>query len=104
MSWVKVEMSSSLMASFDGFRLQTQFEAIFMTAIAPREAAMFTNRDMTADHTTFFFSPKAAEIFSPFLAKWSPEECPAPLRDSVSLLVGHADAWNMLPPTAKSAG
>ena len=104
MSWVMVKLSADDITNMQEFRLQTQFEAIFMTALAPRDAAMFGNRDTAGGHFVFYFSPKAAEIFSPLLAKWSPKECSAPTRDSVSLLVGHADAWDMLPPQASNAG
>ena len=104
MSWVMVRMSPDDISKMEGFRLQTQFEAIFMTALAPKDAAMFGNRDTAGGIFVFYFSPTAANIFASFLAKWAPQDCSPPSRDSVSLLVGHAGAWDMLPPHASSAG
>jgi hypothetical protein len=48
------------------------------------------------DGYTYYFSPEAALIFSATLDALSATECGAPARDSVSLLVGHANAENML--------
>lgn len=78
-------------------RLQEQFEAVFMTALAPKDAALFTNRQhIGRDNHVYYFSPKATQIFSVMLSAWSPTECDAPAKDSAALLVGHADAWDML--------
>ena len=95
--WIVVKMSDEDIARYQAFRLQGQFEAIFMTALAPRDAAMFGNKDPRRDNHLFYFSPKAAEIFGGLLGAFSPQPCEAPARDSVALLIGHQNAFDMLP-------
>jgi hypothetical protein len=104
MSWKMVKMSDADVSRQQPYRLQTQFSAVFTTALAPKDAAMFGNKNPKQDDHIFYFSPKAAEIFSLLLAAFSPVDCAAPLRESVSLLVGHSDAFDMLNSNANKAG
>ncbi|HUL63335.1 MAG TPA: hypothetical protein VLW55_01855 [Burkholderiaceae bacterium] len=95
MPWSMVELNDAAVARMQAFRLQSQFQALFATAYAPREAALFGRT--SRDRHQYYFSPRAAEIFSPYLAAWSSKDCSAPLRSSVVVLVGRDDALNMLP-------
>ncbi len=97
MTWSKITLPNAQDVHIRAYRLQSQFEGIFLTALGPKEAAMFQDHDM--EHgCNFYFSPKATEIFSQFLRGigLSLTPCAAPAKDSVSLLVGHADAREML--------
>ncbi|HTT13261.1 MAG TPA: hypothetical protein VMG60_20510 [Burkholderiaceae bacterium] len=101
MRWSMVELTDADVARMRAFRLQSQFRALFMTASAPRDAALFELA--SRERHVYYFSPKAAEIFSPYLAAWSSKDCAPPPRDSVEVLVGRADALDMLPAQAADA-
>jgi len=90
-----VELMDADVARMKAFRLQSQFHALYVAAAAPRDAALFQRA--SRERHLYFFSPKAAEIFTPYLAAWSSRDCAPPLRNSVALLVGRADAVDMLP-------
>lgn len=94
--WIRVQLSSQDIANRAGFRLQDQFEAVFMQALSPADAAMFCNRSTVGGEFSYYFSPGARRIFALSLATWNPSECPRPSRDEVTLLVGHASAPNDL--------
>jgi len=79
-----------------GAELQSLFEAAFMAAKAPKDAAMFTNHDETHAYR-FYFSPGAVRIFGSTLAKWGVVNCRPPASTAVTFLVGHADAPDELP-------
>jgi len=101
MPWSMVELNDAAVARMQAFRLQSQFEALFTTAYAPREAALFGRT--SRDRHQYYFSPRATEIFSPYLGAWSSKDCAAPLRGSVVVVVGRDDAQNMLPTEAGGA-
>ncbi|HKB59825.1 MAG TPA: hypothetical protein VKC56_07230 [Gallionellaceae bacterium] len=97
MSWVMVRFSSADIIRGQDQRLAEQFKAVWVTAHAPKDAAMFGSKDTAGGNHVFYFSPRAAEIFFLLLSRyWSPMECPAPSRQSVALMVGHHDASDML--------
>jgi len=93
--WSMVELTDAEVSRMRAFRLQSQFRALFMSASAPGDAVLFERA--SPERRVYYFSPKAAEIFSPYLAAWSSRACAAPPRDSVEVLVGRADALDMLP-------
>ena len=92
MGWSMVKMSDADISKKQAFRLQAQFEAVFTTALSPKDAAMFGNLHPVRDNHLFYFSPKATEIFSTLLSAFSPIDCSAPKKESVALLVGHDGA------------
>ena len=95
MSWFKVVMSNDDIVSRKHIRLQDTFENLFSAAGAPRNAAMFANRDM-ARGDWFFFSPGAMNIASALVLSHGAVECPSPRRSAVSLLVGHPGCADVL--------
>jgi hypothetical protein len=97
--WMVVRLSENDINKFRAFRLQGQFEANYAVALAPKDAALFSNKRPARDNHVFYFSPKAAEIFARLLPQYNATPCSAPLRDSVSLLIGHADAMDLLTTT-----
>jgi len=102
MGWTRITLAHTDNIEAKAFRLQTQFDAIFIKALTPAGAAMFQDHNMEHGRT-FYFSPKATQIFSPFLRSVAiaPINCAAPARESVSLLIGDATARDLLPnPTA----
>lgn len=94
--WSVVRLTDKDISNAEGYRLLTKFEAVFTTALGPPDAAMFGNKDPDEDNNLFYFSPRAAEIFSLLLRAYSPMACEAPERASVVLLVGHTDARDRL--------
>lgn len=97
--WMVVKLSDNDIDKARSFRLQGQFEAIYSVALAPKDAALFSNKRPTKDNHLFYFSPKAAEIFARLLPQYNATPCLVPLRASVSLLIGHADAIDLLSAT-----
>lgn len=103
MGWTKIALARVDNIEVKAFRLKTQFDAMFITALTPAGAAMFQDHNM--EHgCTFYFSPKATQLFAPFLRSVAitPINCAAPARESVSLLIGDATAWDLLPNAGKS--
>ncbi|HEX4243228.1 MAG TPA: hypothetical protein VHZ53_17590 [Steroidobacteraceae bacterium] len=96
MAWSVVKLTDEDIRKCEGYRLQTQFEGIFATALAPQDAAMFGNLDPDEDNHLFYFSPQATEIFSRFLNKYASTACDAPAKESVALLVGRSDAQDRM--------
>ena len=94
--WMAVSLSESEINGFRGFLLQGQFDGVYLAALAPKDAALFGDKKPAKDNHLFYFSPKAAKIFAVFLPLYNAIPCPAPTRDSVSLLVGHAAATDLL--------
>jgi hypothetical protein len=94
MGWSVVKLSDNDISKMMGMQLQDRFESVFIAAHAPKDAAMFCNLNPTKDNYLFYFSPKATEIFSAFLG--SSKDCAPPRKDSVALLVGTADALDVM--------
>ena len=103
MSWMRVLLTRDDVNAGKHIRLQDAFEQVFLTTVAPKEAAMFEN-DPSVDEYGYYFSPEAAEIFAATLDEFNASQCDAPPRAGTSLLVGHSDAWDLLSPDAKSDG
>ena len=103
MVWSKITLPRTDDSAVKAFRLPKEFESIFFAALTPERAAMFQDKESEYG-CTFYFSPEATAIFSPFLKSLAitPLACAAPTRESVSLLVGHANARDMLPKASKS--
>jgi len=93
MGWTRVIIKNT--DSFRSIKVRRQFESVFISTLSPKDAAMFIQKANWKE-TVLYFSPKATEIFVPFLNSLFPTQCEAPLRSSVSLLVGHATAFNLL--------
>jgi hypothetical protein len=102
MTWKQVTLSNDDIVAYRHGELQDAFEAVFMAHSAPKDAAMFGR---IPDHKVYdyYFSPGAVGVFRDVLETWKATDCARPDRDGTSLLVGHADAWDML-PEAKSDG
>lgn len=95
MGWSLIHMSVSEIAAGTHIQLQSAFEAMFRASKAPGDAAMFGNRLLEDDYT-YYFAPGAARFFSVVMSGFGAKECPEPERESVSLLVGNADAMTSL--------
>lgn len=94
--WMKVQLSPAAISNGDENRLMTQFESIFITALAPLDAAVFQEIERVNGNHVFYFSPAAVKIFALLLSGWSPEECGRPSPESVLFRLGHADAMQLL--------
>jgi len=84
-------MSVNEIAAGTHIQLQVAFEAMFRASKAPKDAAMFGNR-LPEDDYTYYFSPGASRFFSVVMSGFGARHCPEPDPESVSLLVGNADA------------
>lgn len=95
MPWSLIRMSVNEIAAGTHLQLQVAFEAMFRASKAPRDAAMFGNR-LPGDDYTYYFPPGALRFFSVVMSGFGAKHCPEPERQSVSLLVGNADAMASL--------
>src|SRR5690349_15035358 len=96
-SWCKVTFPLE-QAGIDGEakRLQDAFGSVFFANGAPKDAAMFGHRSDDFKSWICYFSPGTIGLVGKMLAKYSPIECDAPKKGTVSLLTGNADAFDML--------
>ncbi len=97
-SWAgkKITLSDADITNHQGIRLVEMFDAVYTTALAPSYAAMFGNINPPKDRHIFYFSPRAVEIFSPMLSRFSPVDCEAPANKGVSLIFGDANSRSLL--------
>jgi len=95
MPWNIIRMTVNEIAAGMNLQLQVAFEAMFKASHAPKDAAMFGNRFFEDDYT-YYFPPGAARFFSVVMTGFGAKDCPEPDRESVSLLVGNADAVTSL--------
>lgn len=93
--WSLIRMSVNEVAAGTNLQLQVAFEAMFRASKAPADAAMFGNR-FSGDDYSYYFPPGAARFFSVVMIGFGAKNCPAPDLESVSLLVGNADAMTSL--------
>lgn len=92
MGWKKVTLNQEDVAKAGPEMLQEAFSDIFVKAGAPEGVAMFAERAGPA----YYFSPAAVERFGYFMVPYEPEDCAAPSRKSVSLLVGNQRELSLL--------
>ena len=88
-------MSVEEVAAGANVQLQVAFESLFRASKTPADAAMFGNR-FSGDDYSYYFPPGAARFFSVVMTGFGAKNCPAPEPESVSLLVGNANAMTSL--------
>jgi hypothetical protein len=101
--WYKVTIPSSKSGSEPKARiLQNDFETLFTINGAPKGAGLFRIQDEKLENHFFYFSPGAVAIAHGLIRHFSGAPCPAPVIDAHGpvLLVGHADALEMLSKSA----
>jgi hypothetical protein len=90
MGWKRVDFSEDALARSLPEALTQAFEAAFLAAGAPRNAALFESRD--GARLSFHFSPGAAALFEKTLSTLGPTRGRAP-PPAARLLVGHPETW-----------
>ena len=90
MSWYKVTFTPREIVDGRAMQMQNAFETIFLATAGPRDAGLFSARNIMANE--YFFSPGAARIAMSVIRTYSGAECPAPRRSEVGILVSHAGA------------
>jgi hypothetical protein len=91
MTWKVVKMSSQDVAAGKHAQLQNMFEKIFIGLMAPKGAAMFSSVKIAKEYS-YYFSPAAWQMIDLAAMGHQAEDCAAPAKGSVALLVGHASA------------
>lgn len=94
-SWHKVRMSADADAPTLRAEIQDVFDQIFSVAGSPPRAAMITvpGEEVLPDYA---FSPKASELMGSILKRYGAVECERPEREGAGLVVGNADALDVL--------
>lgn len=85
MPWYKVTLTTDDVIAHEHMRLQDAFTKIFVASGGPKDAGMFCG--MGVDDNGYYFSPGAANIALVLIARYKGEECPAPSRKGLCLLV-----------------
>jgi hypothetical protein len=99
--WFKVTLPGAECTT-KGKILQNDFETLYTINATPKDAALFGSKDV--EHCFFYFSPGAVAIASGLIQHFGGVPFPAPAEDEHSplLLVGHADALEMLSKSPKN--
>jgi hypothetical protein len=93
-SWYKVTS-----ADWD---IQDEFASRWLASGGPKDAALFSVRNIKARNNDFYFSPGAARIAEDIIARYAGTECSRPVASgssilaTVSLLVGDQSAFSLL--------
>ena len=88
--WCKVSLLKSEIAGGKGLNLERSFVRVFERAGNPEDAGLFGAKG--TPNSKFFFSPGAEKIARIILAVYGGQNCSAPKRSAVVLLVGVADS------------
>lgn len=101
MSWFKFEISENEVAWGNKWEvMQDKFTSIYMSHVAPEDAALFSQSKEEGGEI-FYFSPEAARIAKSLLIEFNAIPCPPPIDSGdwytgVALLVGASDARERL--------
>jgi hypothetical protein len=98
--WFKVTLPAGE-CDTRGRALQNDFETLFTINDTPKNAALFGSKDV--EHCFFHFSPGAVAIARGLIQHFGGVPSPPPFEDERTplLLVGHADALEMLSKETK---
>jgi hypothetical protein len=95
MPWFKVTISSDNNHRGLDAQIQNEFDALFVKANSPKDAALYSKRP-SPDETEFYFSPGASRIAYRLIANYGGIPCEEP-SGKVLLVVGHPDR-NLMNP------
>jgi hypothetical protein len=93
--WYQLSIPVQRVVSCEHMRIQEAFEAIFLASGGPRDAALFSRRERGGD-VTLLFSPSASRLCAGLVAGYAGSACARPSRKGTSLLVGDANAFDLL--------
>jgi hypothetical protein len=99
MNWYKFSFSAAEAAQGAHAKAQDEFTAIFTALRAPQNLSLFSAWESKADILSLFICiPQSCEAsLKTFLSKYSASSTSRPQNyDKIGLLVGHADAINLL--------
>lgn len=89
MDWYRIRVANY---SADG--VQDAFEAAFMAAGAPKDAALFLR--LQPEGADYYVSPGAMSFFQSTVTVLGGQPCPPPTTEGTTFLVGHDEARTML--------
>lgn len=93
MNWKRITLTPDDISAGRHFQMQQAFSDRFIPLAIGRRAAVLLQRE-DSNRTgayVYYLSPDAAEISEPILLAYRAEDCAAPKKEEVRLLVGHAD-------------
>jgi len=89
MSWYRIPVSAEQAACGVHIRVQTAFEKLWLAALRPKDAAMFSCGS-AGRAFELYFSPGARRIAHALVESSGGIASEAPPKDDTALLVGHA--------------
>jgi len=98
MSWFKVTLTSSQVSSGEMISIQNEFKNIFDAQGAPKDMALFALKEARSqdEFSILYFSPSSTTPANALISAYNGTPCGTPEKGESALLVGHADAWDLL--------
>jgi hypothetical protein len=91
MDWYRLDVGN-----YPADKVQDLFEGVFVLARAPKNAALFIKAAPSDHDAEYYLSPDAARLCGPLLKAFNGRPSHRPPLAGTTLLVGHADALNLL--------
>jgi hypothetical protein len=101
MSWHKITLDEVQVASGGIDIIKNYFETLFLDSLAPKEMALFADKallDSTEKEieVSLYISPGSLTYASELISTYSGTVCEKPTADTLELLVGQSEAWDLL--------
>ena len=98
MSWYKISLTNEQVTDQEMFNIQHRFRELFMKTGGPKDMALFCSASPVSkeEFAIIYFSPSCSPVTDLIIAQYWGEPCEKPAKDVVALLMGHADAWDLL--------
>jgi len=93
MQWYKIVLTKEMSA----IKLHDELQALFLSALGPKDAAIFVHDDMDTGEWVVYLSPGAVLFCKPLIEMYSGVACLAPKKKEVKLSIGYGSAWELLP-------
>ena len=94
MFWYEIELSDKDIAEGKISKIQTQFDDSFKRAGRSKSMALFIEKESPLKK--LYFSPIAALCAGKLIKEYNGLPCEKPDKNSLTLLVGSTEAWNIL--------
>jgi hypothetical protein len=96
MTWYKVPLTADQIGNDAMVEIQKQFQSLFDSSGSPKEMALFCDKEPFGISISLYFSPTTLTALESLIKAYSGIPCEKPKKDSMALLVGHQNAWDLL--------
>ena len=101
MSWHKITLEQVQVSAGAVDIIKNYFETLFLDSVAPKEMALFADKTLHDSRKkelpiALYLSPGSLPHAQDLISNYSASPCEQPDADTLELLVGHSDAWELL--------